>query len=89
MVELADTMEEKNTDEWVNRKKTMSICPKNVIRSKCPSIKRTRTLRRELLMKQRDSGVSEEVLDKLRADLKAKKSRGIKVDCKNCPQNKS
>lgn len=75
-------------EKRVNNKKKMSICPSNVVRSKCPSIKRTRTLRRELLMKQREIGVSDDVLDNLRKNLKAKKSRGISVDCKNCQHNK-
>lgn len=71
----------------VNRKKIMSICPANMTRSKCPSIKRTRQLRRSLLMKQRESGVTEETLDTMRAKLKEKKGKGISADCERCPHN--
>lgn len=74
-------------EKWVNKKKVMSICPSNMVRSKCPSIKKTRRLRRELLMKQKEKGVSVDALDKLRKRLKEKKSRGISVDCERCPHN--
>ncbi len=71
----------------VNKKKTMSICPTNVVRSKCPSIRKTRQLRRELLMKQRVKGVTDESLDVLRKNLRTKKTKGIKIDCKGCRYN--
>ncbi len=74
-------------EKRVNKKKTMSICPSKVVRSKCPSIRRTRQLRRDLLMKQRVEGVSVETLDKMRKNLRAKKSKGISVDCENCKYN--
>ena len=71
----------------VNKKKIMSICPSNMVRSKCPSIKRTRRIRRELMMTQREKGVSVETLDTLRQKLKEKKNKGISVDCEKCPHN--
>lgn len=74
-------------EKRVNKKKVMSICPSNMVRSKCPSIRKTRQLRRELLMKQRESGISEETLDNIRKRLRAKKSKGISVDCEKCPHN--
>ena len=74
-------------EKRVNKKKTMSICPSKVVRSKCPSIRKTRQLRRELLMKQRVQGVSEEMLDQLRKNLKVKKNKGISIDCQKCPHN--
>lgn len=74
-------------EKRVNKKKVMSICPSKMVRSKCPSIRRTRQLRRELLMKQREKNISEETLDKLREKLRAKKIKGISVDCEKCPHN--
>lgn len=74
-------------EKRVNKKKVMSICPSNMVRSKCPSIRKTRQLRRELLMKQRERGISEETLDKLRKRLREKKSKGISVDCEKCQHN--
>lgn len=74
-------------EKRVNKKKIMSICPSKVVRSKCPSIKKTRQIRRELLMKQREKDVSEEMIVKLRERLRAKKSRGISVDCEKCKYN--
>ena len=71
----------------MNKKKIMSICPSNMVRSKCPSIKRTRQLRRALLMKQREKDVTQEALDELRNKLKEKKIKGIAIDCKKCQYN--
>ncbi len=74
-------------EKKVNKKKIMSICPSNMVRSKCPSIRVTRQLRRALLMKQREKEVSQDVLDELRNKLKEKKNKGIAVDCKKCKFN--
>ncbi len=73
----------------INKKKIVSICPSGVTRSQCPSIRRTRQIRRELLRLQRDRNTSEKTIDKLRLKLKQKKTQGIAVDCKECPYNVS
>ncbi len=71
----------------INKKKIVSICPSRVARSQCPSIRRTRQIRRELLKLQRDPGTPEKTLEKFRLKLKQKKNQGISVDCKECPYN--
>ena len=73
----------------INKKKIVSICPSRVARSQCPSIRRTRQIRRDLLRLQKDSGVPEKTLENLRLKLKQKKNQGIAVDCKECPYNVS
>ncbi len=73
----------------VNKKKVVSICPSLVTRSQCPSIRRTRQIRRELLIQQRDVNTPEKTLEKLRLKLKQKKNQGISVDCNGCPYNVS
>ena len=70
-----------------NKKKVVSCCPSLVIRSKCPSIKKTRQIRRELLTLQRDVNASKETLEKMRIKLRQKKNQGITIDCKGCPYN--
>ncbi|HDY67437.1 MAG: hypothetical protein V3T79_03070 [Candidatus Scalindua sediminis] len=73
----------------INKKKIVSICPSRVTRSQCPSIRRTRQIRRDLLRLQKDPGVPEKTLENLRLKLKQKKNQGIAVDCKECPYNVS
>ncbi len=73
----------------VNKKKIVSICPSRVKRSQCPSIRRTRQIRRDLLRLQRDSSITEKTLEKFRLKLKQKKNQGIAVDCEECPYNVS
>ncbi|MEK6765568.1 MAG: hypothetical protein AABY49_04980 [Planctomycetota bacterium] len=73
----------------INKKKIVSICPSRVARSKCPSIKKTRQIRRDLFRLQRDQSISEKTIDKLRLRLKQKKNQGIAVDCNGCPYNVS
>ncbi|MDR4505792.1 MAG: hypothetical protein MRK01_13555 [Candidatus Scalindua sp.] len=70
-----------------NKKKIVSCCPSLVARTQCPSIKRTRQIRRQLLMSQRDGNTSQETLEKMRIRLRQKKNQGITVDCKGCPYN--
>ncbi|MCP5004475.1 MAG: hypothetical protein GY941_11145 [Planctomycetes bacterium] len=67
-----------------NKKKIVSCCPSLVSRSQCPSIRRTRQIRRALLMLQRDVNVSQEALEKTRIKLRQKKNQGITVDCEGC-----
>lgn len=76
-------------EKRVNKKKIVSMCPSKMVRSKCPSIRRTRQIRRELLMKQRDPNISEDILNELRKKLRKKKASGISVDCKTCIYNPS
>ncbi len=73
----------------INKKKVVSICPSRVARSQCPSIRRTRQIRRDLLRLQKDPGVPEKTIKKLRLKLKQKKNQGIAVDCKECSYNVS
>ena len=78
-----------NMKKRINKKKVVSICPSRVARSQCPSIRRTRQIRRDLLRLQKDPGVPEKTIEKLRLKLKQKKNQGIAVDCKECPYNVS
>ncbi|ODS34627.1 MAG: hypothetical protein SCARUB_00207 [Candidatus Scalindua rubra] len=71
----------------INKKKIVSICPSRVARSQCPSIRKTRQIRRELFRLQKDSSIPEKTVEKLRLRLKKKKSQGIAVDCKDCSYN--
>ena len=71
----------------INKKKIVSCCPSLVARSKCPSIKKTRQIRRDLLTVQRDAKTSKETLEKMRIKLRQKKNQGITIDCKGCPYN--
>lgn len=74
-------------EKRINKKKIVSICPSRVTRSQCPSIKKTRRIRRDLFRLQRDPSIEEKTLDKLRLRLKQKKNQGIAVDCNGCPYN--
>ena len=71
----------------INKKKIVSICPSRVTRSQCPSIKKTRQIRRDLFRLQKDPSITEKTIDKLRLRLKQKKNQGISVDCEDCPYN--
>ena len=74
-------------EKRINKKKIVSICPSRVSRSVCPSIKKTRRIRRDLFRLQRDPSITETTIDKLRSRLKQKKNQGIAVDCEGCPYN--
>jgi len=74
-------------EKRINKKKIVSICPSRVARSKCPSIKKTRQIRRDLFRLQRDPLVTEKTIDNLRLKLKQKKNQGVAVDCEGCPYN--
>ncbi len=74
-------------EKRINKKKIVSICPSRVTRSQCPSIKKTRQIRRDLFRLQKDPSVTEKTIDKLRLNLKQKKNQGIAVDCEGCPYN--
>ena len=74
-------------EKRINKKKIVSICPSRVARSKCPSIKKTRRIRRDLFRLQRDPSITEKTIAKLRLRLKQKKNQGIAVDCEGCPFN--
>jgi len=71
----------------INKKKIVSICPSRVARSVCPSIKKTRRIRRDLFRLQRDPSITEKTIEKLRLRLKQKKNQGIAVDCEGCSYN--
>ncbi len=71
----------------INKKKIVSICPSRVVRSKCPSIKKTRRIRRDLFRLQMEPSITEKTIEKLRLRLKQKKNQGIAVDCEGCPFN--
>lgn len=74
-------------EKRINKKKIVSICPSRVARSVCPSIKKTRRIRRDLFRLQRDPVITEKTIDKLRLRLKQKKNQGIAVDCEGCSYN--
>ncbi len=74
-------------EKRINKKKIVSICPSRVARSVCPSIKKTRRIRRDLFRLQRDPSITETTIDKLRSRLKQKKNQGILVDCEGCAYN--
>ncbi len=74
-------------EKRINKKKIVSICPSRVTRSQCPSIKKTRQIRRDLFRLQKDPSITEKTIDKLRLKLKQKKNQGIAVDCEGCPYN--
>jgi len=74
-------------EKRINKKKSVSICPSRVSRSVCPSIKKTRRIRRDIFRLQRDPSITEKTIDKLRLRLKQKKNQGIAVDCEGCPYN--
>ncbi|MGR3294036.1 MAG: hypothetical protein ACUZ9M_08505 [Candidatus Scalindua sp.] len=74
-------------EKRINKKKIVSICPSRVSRSVCPSIKKTRRIRRDLFRLQRDPSITETTIEKLRSRLKQKKNQGIVVDCEGCSYN--
>ncbi|MBT3878701.1 MAG: hypothetical protein HON76_16845 [Candidatus Scalindua sp.] len=74
-------------EKRINKKKIVSICPSRVARSVCPSIKKTRRIRRDLFRLQRDPSITETTIDKLRLRLKQKKNQGIAIDCEGCKYN--
>lgn len=74
-------------EKRINKKKIVSICPSRVARSMCPSIKKTRRIRRDLFRLQRDPSITEKTIDKLRLRLKQKKNQGISIDCEGCTYN--
>ncbi len=74
-------------EKRINKKKIVSICPSRVARSVCPSIKKTRRIRRDLFRLQRDPSITDTTIDKLRSRLKQKKNQGILIDCEGCVYN--
>ncbi len=71
----------------INKKKIVGICPVGMIKTKCPSIERTRQIRVKLLTLQREKNIDNDQIIKLRSALKEKKKRGIAVDCETCNLN--
>lgn len=78
-----------NIKQKINKKKIVSICPVKMIKTRCPSIRRTRKIRVKLLALQRENNVDPGQISKLRLTLKEKKKRGIAVDCQTCSFNKT
>lgn len=72
----------------LNKKKVVSICPVNILKSACPSIRKTRQIRMELLTASKDANVSEKKLASLREGLRERRVKGISVDCPTCIYNK-
>lgn len=70
-----------------NPEKVVSCCPVGIRKSQCPSIQRTRRLRKEILRLSRIPGTPPERLDSLRKRLTEKKKAGITVNCPACPYN--
>lgn len=70
-----------------NPEKVVSCCPVGIRKSWCPSIQRTRRLRKEILRLSRTPGTPLDKLDTLRKRLVEKKKAGITVDCPACPYN--
>lgn len=71
----------------INKKKIVGICPVGMIKTKCPSIRRTRQIRVRLLTLQKEKKVDTDRVIKLRSALKEKKKRGIAGDCETCGFN--
>ena len=71
----------------INKKKIVGICPVSMIKTKCPSIRKTRQIRVRLLTLQREKNIDIDRVIKLRAALKEKKKRGSAVDCETCNFN--
>lgn len=71
----------------LNKKKIVSICPVGMIKTRCPSIRRTRQIRVKLLTLQRERNIDTDQITKLRSALKTKKNKGIAVDCETCSFN--
>ena len=76
-----------NIKQKINKKKIVSICPVKMIKTRCPSIRRTRKIRVKLLTLQREKNIDIGQITELRTALKEKKKRGIAVDCQTCGFN--
>lgn len=72
----------------VNKKKVVSICPVNILKSVCPSIRKTRQIRQELLTESKAVNVNEKRLESLRKRLRERRIKGISPDCETCVYNK-
>lgn len=72
----------------LNKKKVVSICPVNILKSACPSIRKTRQIRQELLVESKAIVVNEKRLESLRKELRERRIKGISVDCQTCIYNK-
>ncbi|MFQ5863329.1 MAG: hypothetical protein ACE5IC_09455 [Candidatus Brocadiales bacterium] len=72
-----------------NPEKVVSCCPVGIRKSRCPSIRRTRELREEILRLARIPETPLDKLEVLRKKLRDKKKAGIAVDCPRCPYNKA
>ena len=59
----------------LNKKKVVSICPVGMIKTRCPSIRRTRQIRVKLLTLQRGRNIDTDQITKLRSALKTKKNK--------------
>ena len=70
-----------------NTKKLLSICPVNLRKSVCPSVRKTRQIRRELLDESKAVVVNEKRLVSLRKRLRHRRVVGISVDCEACVYN--
>jgi len=73
----------------INKKKIVSICPVSLQKTRCPSIKKTRQIRVNLLTLQKEKNADTDQIAKLRIALKERKTQGIAVDCETCSFNKS
>ncbi|MGR3311224.1 MAG: hypothetical protein ACUZ77_10685 [Candidatus Brocadiales bacterium] len=74
---------------FVNKKKLVSICPVKMSKSVCPSIRKTRQIRRELLTESKAVAVNEKRLESLRKRLRDRRVKGISVDCEACVYNQT
>lgn len=73
----------------LNKKKIVGVCPVGIQKTRCPSIRRTRQIRVQLLALQREKNVDTNQVIKLRSALKERKKQGIATDCKACSFNTS
>ncbi|MEK7700047.1 MAG: hypothetical protein AAB332_06555 [Planctomycetota bacterium] len=73
----------------INKKKIVGVCPVEIHKTKCPSIKSTRHIRTKLLAVQREKNVNADQIAKLQSALKERKKRGIAVDCETCSYKKT
>lgn len=71
----------------VNKKKIVGVCPVGILKTRCPSIKTTRAMRVKLMAFQKEDNVKTDKVSQFQSSLKARKIRGIAVDCETCCYN--
>lgn len=73
----------------INKKKIAGICPVGIKKTLCPSIRKIRQTRVQLLAIQKEKNRDIREITKLQSTLKEMKNRGIAGDCDSCSFNTS